>query len=130
MAVAARKANWVDTFPATAPGELGGSADPFSVQDGERAHETVRMLREILAGQGLRESLGTDDEGFYFVAEDAAEISIYYNTVEPGRDDGRGRAPAGEAGLLTCCHALARRGFTLTLFLSGRTSALFVRNGW
>jgi hypothetical protein len=87
------------------------------------------MLREILAGQGLRESVGTDDEGFYFVAEDAAEVSIYYNTIEQNRPAAAARARESEAGLLRCCQTLAQRGFTLTLFLSGRTSALFVRNG-
>jgi len=117
MTVAARKAHGADTLPGT-PAERRGSTP-----------ETVRMLREILAGQGLRESLSTDDEGFYFVAEDAAEVSIYYNASEQNRPAPPARARESEAGLLKCAQTLAQRGFTLTLFLSGRTSALFVRNG-
>jgi len=129
MTVAARKENRGHTFPGTAPGERHGSTGPSFLKDGGRAGETVRMLREILAAGGLRESLSADDEGFYFVAEDAAEISIYYNSIEQNRPAARVRAREGEAGLLKCCQTLAQRGFTLTLFLSGRTSALFVRNG-
>lgn len=87
------------------------------------------MLRLILADHGLSESLGADDEGFYFVAEDATEITISYNAMGQNRAAARARALRREAGLLKCCRALAQRGFTLTLFLSERTSALFVREG-
>jgi hypothetical protein len=82
-------------------------------------NSTVRMVRQILAERGLSESLGADDDGFYFVNEDAREFGICYNAL------GRNRA---ESRLLECCRALSQRGFTLSLFLSRRTSALFVRN--
>jgi hypothetical protein len=81
-----------------------------------RAGTTVRTVREILVGQGLRESLSAADEGFFFV-EGADETAVYYNAIGHKRD----------AGLLKCCDALAQRGFTLTLFLSARESGLFVR---
>jgi hypothetical protein len=86
-----------------------------------RVRETARILREILSDQGLSESFSaTDDgdEGFYFVAEGAAEVTIYYNADGETRD----------IGLLKCCSAIAQHGFALTLFLSKRTSAIFVRD--
>jgi hypothetical protein len=83
-----------------------------------RARETARTLREILCDQGLSESFSATDEGFYFVAEGAAEVTIYYNA------DGETQ----NVGLLKCCSAIAQHGFALTLFLSKRTSAIFVRD--
>jgi hypothetical protein len=103
MTVAASKASDYDTLSGT-----GGT---------ERRYSTVRNVRKILIEQGLCESRGVDDEGFYFVSEDAPEVGICYNAL--GRN---------ETGLLECCRVLAQRGFTLSLFLSARTSALYVRN--
>jgi hypothetical protein len=88
------------------------------VSPNDKQEDTLAVLREILSDQGLSESLSSSDEGYYFVAERAGEIAIYYNAVGEMR----------EAGLLTCCRALARRGLTLSLFLSERTSALFVKH--
>jgi hypothetical protein len=81
------------------------------------AGTTVRMAREILAEWGLCESRGADEEGYYFLNEDAREFCICYNALGQNR-----------VGLLECCRALAHRGLTLSLFLSTRTSALYVRN--
>jgi hypothetical protein len=85
--------------------------------EGQRALRTAGMVREILSAQGLREAQSVADEGFYFEAEGASEITIVYNAVDESRD----------TGLLKCCQALSQHGLTLTLFLSERTSALFVR---
>ncbi len=83
-----------------------------------RARETARILRKILSAQGFSESCSATEEGFYFVAEGATEVTIYYNAVGETRD----------VGLLKCSRAIAQHGFALTLFLSKRTSALFVRD--
>jgi len=84
----------------------------------KRVRETARMLRKILSDQGFSESCSASEEGFYFVAEGATELTIYYNAA----------GEAGDVGLLNCSRAIAHYGFALTLLLSKRTSALFVRD--
>jgi hypothetical protein len=106
VSVAGPKANQKETVPEiTSFGETHIS-------------KTTSISREILSDQGLSESWSAAEEGSYFVPEGATEVTVYYNAAGKTRD----------VGLLKCCRAVAQHGFALTLFLSERTSALFVRD--
>jgi hypothetical protein len=91
--------------------------------------ELSEIVRRVLVREGVRESRSDDEEGVFLVVESRSEVSLQYHTA---RRDGLLSVDVphrAQAEVLKCCAALARHGFALTLVLSPRTLALYVRLG-
>jgi len=89
----------------------------------------VEQLREILAREGIRASSSADQEGIFFAIEGPDEVSLLYNLSED-----KNASPIAASfqmarnDLVRCCSVIADLGFAVTLILSPRTLALFVRS--
>jgi hypothetical protein len=94
-----------------------------------RNRTVVAQLRETLEREGIRGSCSADQEGVFFAIEGPDEVSLQYNMSED-----KTASPAGASSqkarndLVRCCSVIADLGFAVTLILSPRTLALFVRS--
>ncbi len=91
--------------------------------------EAVLALRQIFAREGMRESCSAEQEGVFFTAEGRGEVSLQYNM--PGHERFSHDAASfrkAKDDLLRCSSILAEQGFPVTLIVSPRTLALFVRS--
>lgn len=85
-------------------------------------------LRNLLIELGLPESHTAEDEGFAIAAEGRNEVSVQFNGIgRNGASTRREQTRRHAAALLELCSALSERRLALTLFLSPRNLALFVR---
>ena len=86
-------------------------------------------LREILKREGICESFSAEQEGIFFAFEGRDEVSLQYHTSEHERVLlGDAAARKAKNDVLRCCSVLADHGFAITLVISPRTLALFVRS--
>jgi hypothetical protein len=90
----------------------------------------VETLRALLAEQGLSDSPSGGCADVHVAIEGRDEVSVRYDRTEPvGSLRCAKRVIRREDALLRVCSALAQRGHPLTLFMSPRTVALYVRAG-
>jgi hypothetical protein len=109
---------------------IAASLDPATGLSGSnvRRGEAAAALREIFAREDMRESCSAEQEGMFFSFEGHDEVALQYNIPEHERV-----APAATSirkakdDLVRCCSILAEQGFPVTLIVSPRTLALFVR---
>ncbi len=89
----------------------------------------VVALREIFAREGMRESCSAEQEGVFFTVEGREEVSVQYNMPEHERLLGDAASfRKAKDDLVRCVRILAEHGFPVTLIVSPRTLALFVRS--
>jgi hypothetical protein len=94
-----------------------------------RGRTVVEQLRKILEREGIRGSCSADQEGIFFAIEGPDEVSLQYNLSED-----KSASPTAASSrkarneLVRCCSVIADFGFAVTLILSPRTLALFVRS--
>jgi hypothetical protein len=94
-----------------------------------RGRTLVAQLREILEREGIRGSCSADQEGFFFAIEGPDEVSLQYNLSEDkSASPGATSSQKARNDLVRCCSVIADLGFAVTLILSPRTLALFVRS--
>jgi len=98
---------------------IGASLDPA----------VVSALREIFAREGMHESWSAEREGIFIILESHEEVSLQYNLPEPESFSSNAASyRKAKDQLVRCCSILAERGFLVTLIVSPRTLALFVRS--
>jgi hypothetical protein len=89
----------------------------------------IETLREVLAQACGGESRAAGQEGIYFAIEGKNEVSLHYDGAEhEGLSLGAARSRKAKSDVLAACRILAERGYALTLVLSPRTLALYVRS--
>jgi len=94
-----------------------------------RGRTAVAQLREILEREGIRGSCSADQEGVFFAIEGPDEVSLQYNLSEDKSvSPGAASSQKARNDLVRCCSVIADLGFAVTLILSPRTLALFVRS--
>jgi hypothetical protein len=90
----------------------------------------MELLRALLAEQGLFDSPSGACADVHVAIEGRDEVSVRYDRAEPaGSSSCLNRAIRRTDALLRVCSALGQRGYALTLFMSPRTVALYVRAG-
>ena len=83
-------------------------------------------VRQTLSTHQVCESLSADEEGYYFVIDGESEVSLHYHWIQGNRAATGASLHAVRLAFAGCCHEMARRGFTVTLFMSPRAQALHI----
>ena len=89
----------------------------------------VEQLREILEREGICGSCSADQEGIFIAIEGPDEVSLQYNLPEDtSASPTAASSRKARNDLVMCCSVIADVGLAVTLILSPRTLALFVRS--